>query len=102
MKILINGKDEILNVGSVAERLRGNNSAVLDIGINDSDMTVEKLGEMFSDVEEIEIVRTDLDGEEHSVVFIEYTQIDKIQRRIGDETDITVVSLVKGIKNGEE
>ncbi len=95
MKININGKEEISNIGSVIERLRKDHSCVLDININDSERSPDELRALFENVTEVRVVRTDLDGIEHSAVFTEYTLIDKIQRKIGDETDITTVSLVK-------
>ncbi len=99
MKILINGNVEILNIGSVVERLRGD-TCVLDININDSERAPDELRALFEDVTEVKVVRTDLDDIEHSAVFTDYTLIDKIQRKIGDETDITTVSLARAVQAG--
>lgn len=95
MKIYINGTKEISNIGSVVEKLRPDNICVLDININDSERNPDELREMFANITEIKVVRNDLNGKEQTAVFTDYTQIDKIQRKISEETDITVVSLVK-------
>lgn len=102
MKIYINGKEEISNIGSVIEKLRKDNSCVLDININDSERTPDELNALFADVTSVKVVRNDLNGIEQSAVFTGYTQIDKIQRKIGDETDITTVSLTRTDKGGED
>ncbi len=98
MKIYINDTKEISNIGSVIERLRKDNSCVLDISINDSERTLDELGSLFAEVTSVKVVRNDLDSIEHSAVFTDYTQIDKIQRKIGDETDITTVSLARAVQ----
>ncbi len=98
MKININGIEEISNIGSVIERLRKDNSCVLDININDSERSPDELRALFANVTSISVVRNDLDSIEHSAVFTGYTQIDKIQRKIGDETDITTVSLARAVQ----
>ncbi len=95
MKIFINGTKEILNVGSVIETLRRDMNCVLNININDSAMSPEDLKALFSEITAINVVRNDLNGVEQSETFTEYTQLDKVQRKIVDETDITTVSLVK-------
>lgn len=102
MKIFINDTKEISNIGSVTERLRkDDNSCVLDININDSERTPAELQTMFEDITSVKVVRNDLNGVEQSAVFTDYTQIDKIQRKIGDETDITTVSLVRAAVQAE-
>lgn len=98
MKIYINGKEEMLNISSVTERLRKDNTCVLDISINDSELAPDELKTMFEDITSVKIVRNDLNGDEKSAVFTDYTVIDKIQRKIGDETDITTVSLVRAVQ----
>lgn len=95
MKIYINGTEEISNIGSVVEKLRKDNTCVLDVNINDSERTPDELSALFADIASINVVRTDLNGVEQTAVFTDYTQVDKIQRKIGDETDITTVSLVR-------
>lgn len=97
MKIYINGTKEISNVGSVIERLRNDNSCALDININDSERTPDELKALFADIISVNVVRNDLNGIEQNAVFTNYTQIDRIQRKIGDETDITTVSLVRAV-----
>lgn len=94
MKIYINETQEILNVSSVTERLRQGVCA-LDININDSQMSLEELNTLFADNTTIKVVRIDLNGDEKIEVITDYPQIDRIQRRLVDETDITTVSLVK-------
>lgn len=98
MKIYINGTKEISNIGSVIERVRKDNSCVLDINFNDSEHAPDELKTMFEDVTSVKVVRIDLNGNERSTVYTEYTQVDKIQRKINDETDITTVSLVRAVK----
>ena len=95
MKVYINGTKEMSNIGSVIERLRKDNSCVLDISINDSERTPDELSTLFAEVTSVKVVRNDLNGNERSTVYTKYTQIDKIQRKISDETDITTVSLVR-------
>lgn len=94
MKIYVNETQEILNVSSVTERLRQGICA-LDININDSQASLEELNTIFADNTAIKIVRIDLNGDEKTEVITDYPQIDRIQRRLVDETDITTVSLVK-------
>ncbi len=97
MKIYINGTKEILNIGSVIEKLRKDGSYSLDININNfnESLAPDELKTLFTDITSINIVRNDLDDIEHSVVFNDYTQIDKIQRKIGDELDTTTITLIK-------
>ncbi len=102
MKVIINGAEEILGVGVVTEKMRNDGSFVLEININD---TAEPLGELkaaFKNVTEIEVIREDLNGEEQTAVFTKYTVIDKIQRKVVEETDITTVSLVSADTEGGE
>lgn len=98
MKIYINDTIEISNIGSVTERLRTDNSCVLDISINDSERTPAELQAMFENISSVKVVRNDLNGVERSAVFTDYTQIDKIQRKVSDETDITTVSLARAVQ----
>ena len=95
MKIYINDTKEILNIGSVIERLRKDNTCALDISINDSELAPDELQTMFDDITSVKVVRIDRNGVEQPVVFTDYVLVDKIQRKIGDETDITIVSLVR-------
>ncbi len=101
MKIYINGTKEIFNIGSVIEKLRKDGDYSLDININnfDESLAPEELKTLFTDITSINVVRNDLDDIEHSVIFTDYTQIEKIQRKIGDETDITTISLIKKAKD---
>lgn len=99
MKVFINGTNEITNIGSVVERLR-EDTCVLDININDSELPPDELQAMFADITEVKVIRNDLNGEEQTAVFTEYTQVDKIQRKISEETDITLVSLVRADAEG--
>lgn len=102
MKIFINGTKEVSNIGSVIERLRNDNSCVLDININDSELSPDELKALFAEISTINVVRNDLNGVERTAVFTDYTQIDRIQRKIGDETDITTVSLVRAVQTETE
>ncbi len=98
MKVIINGTKEILDVGAVTEKLRTDGSFALEITVNDLAEPLSELKAAFKDVVEIKAVREDLNGEEQTAIFTKYTVIDKIQRRVVDETDITTVSLVSAIQ----
>lgn len=95
MKIYINDKKEALNVDIITEKLQIDNTYVLNINLNDTTISVEKLNDIFTDIQSITAVRTDLNGEEHSVTFTEYTQVDRIQRKVTDEIDIMSITLIK-------
>ena len=95
MKVYINESKEILNVSFVTEKIRSDGTFGLDISLNDTELTVGELKILFTPVTSIKVIRVDMNNEEQAVVFTDYTQIEKIQRRVSDETDITTVSLVK-------
>lgn len=102
MKVIINGTEEILGVGVVTEKMRADGSFALEISVNDTTEPLSKLNAAFKNVTEVKVIREDLNGEEQTAVFTNYTVIDKIQRKIGDETDITTVSLVSADTEGGE
>lgn len=102
MKVIINGAEEILGVGVVTEKMRNDGSFVLEININDTAEPLDELKAAFKNVTEIEVIREDLNGEEQTAVFTKYTVIDKIQRKVVEETDITTVSLVSADTEGGE
>ena len=95
MKIYINEEKELLNISSVTERLRSDGACVLDINLNDTTITVDELKNLFTGIATIKIIRTDLNEVEQNTIFTDYTQIEKIQRRISDESDIMTVTLIK-------
>ncbi len=102
MKVIINGTEEILGVGVVTEKMRNDGSFALEISINDTAEPLSDLKAAFKNVTEIEVIREDLNGEEQTAVFTKYTVIDKIQRKVVEETDITTVSLVSADTEGGE
>lgn len=95
MKVIINGAEEILDVGIVTEKLRNDGSFALEINVNDYAEPLSKLEVAFKDVVEVKAVREDLNGKKKTTIFTEYTVLDKIQRRVVDATDITTISLVR-------
>ena len=95
MKIYINDEKEILNVSSAVERLRSNNTCGLDISFNDTSLTIDELKNLFTGIATIKIIRTDLNEVEQNTIFTDYTQIEKIQRRICEESDIMTVTLIR-------
>lgn len=102
MKILINDT-EMLKVASVTEKLR-NDGCVLDIQLNDSTQSLTELKDMFDNINSITIIREDLNGEEKTCSFDQYTKIDNIKRRLVDATDITTITLIsddQSTDNGE-
>ena len=101
MKIVINGTDEIENIGTVIERTQQDGTCILDININDAAHTPDELQEMFVSVDSIDVIRTDLNGEEQSATYTTYTQIDKIRRKISDAADVTTVSLAAAETDAE-
>lgn len=101
MKVIINGTEEILGVGVVTEKLRNDGSFALEITVNNYAEPLSKLEAAFKDVVEVKTAREDLNGKEQTAVFTEYTVLDKIHRRIVDETDITTVSLVRSAAQAE-
>ncbi len=102
MKVIINGAEEILGVGVVTEKMRNDGSFVLEININDTAEPLSELEAAFKNVTEVKVLREDLNGEEQTAVFTKYTVIDKIQRKIGDEIDITTVSLARAVQAATE
>lgn len=102
MKVIINGTEEILDVSVVTEKLRNDGSFALEITVNDSAEPLDKLNSAFKDVTEVKVIREDLNGEEQTAVFTSYTTVEKIQRRVVDETDTTTVSLVRAALTNTE
>lgn len=102
MKVIINGTEEILDVGVVTEKLRNDGSFALEITVNDSAEPLDELNSAFKNVTEVKVIREDLNGEEQTAVFTSYTTVEKIQRRVVDETDTTTISLVRDIQGGED
>ena len=95
MKIYINEERELLNISSVTERLRSDGTCVLDINLNDTTITVDELKNLFTGIATIKIIRIDLNEVEQNAIFTDYTQIEKIQRRICEESDIMTVTLIR-------
>lgn len=67
-----------------------------------ADFTVVDNELKLADVVSIKIIRTDLNGEVQSTIFTDYTKIDKIQRRISEESDIMTVTLIKAHDSTQE
>ena len=103
MKVYINNNTEqILNVDSIVERNRQGES-VLDLSFNDASSNLfDDLNKVFSDIQTVTIVRTDLNGEEKTIVYSQYTELNKVQRRITDEVDIITVTLSQPVVDENE
>lgn len=93
MKVYINDTREIQNVGAVVERLSDGSVFSLDIDINDSKQPLSEIKAGFADIEKISIFRVDLNGEQQTVTYSNYTVVDRIQRKILEDRDVTIVTL---------
>ena len=98
MRIIINDATELNNVSMISEKkVKLSNDAQvygLVININDSNKSNVELENIFSDVNEIKVVRQDLVDNETHVTFTGYNTLFKVERRISDESDTSVITLV--------
>ena len=62
----------------------------------------DDLNKVFSDIQTVTIVRTDLNGEEKTIVYSQYTELNKVQRRITDEVDTITVTLSQPVVDENE
>ncbi len=98
MKIFINNTVELANVGSVVERKNNTNDNTLVISINDFFKPIDEVERIFSDIKSIKIVRKDLNDVEQAIEFTNYTVVDKIERKMSDISDTTLVTLIENIE----
>lgn len=100
LKIIINENTEVQNVDLVSEKksnIDGENKMTLVISIRDIQKDVETIEEIFNNITSLSLVKIDEDKKKITFNYNKYNILNKVERKINSNSDITTVTLVKGV-----
>lgn len=100
LKIIINENTEIQDVDLVSEKksnIDGESKMSLVINIKDIQKDVEVIEEIFNNITSLSLIKIDEDKKKTTFNYNKYNLLNKVERKINSYSDITTITLVKGV-----